>query len=210
MTILSVFFAVISPKHTRACSSLKRWPRSLQTAWHAVCRLHGHRAVCRLHSAVCRLREVSRLHGTYIPVCKLHREFYCEYHHTIHYALPALHHNYLQTSQEIVHIKSKSFIIYLWAQKRVRAQYHAVYFPTQSRRVSAILGNKTKLPPSYECNTGKSCTRSAAARTWYRPAWHKSKGLELFHCMQQGCSTTLTPHPGGDLPTSVAFQACSR
>ena len=48
MTILSVFFEVISPKHTRACSSLKRWPRSLQTAWHAVCRL----------------REVSRLHGT--------------------------------------------------------------------------------------------------------------------------------------------------
>ena len=32
MTILSVFFEVISPKHTRACSSLKRWPRSLQTA----------------------------------------------------------------------------------------------------------------------------------------------------------------------------------
>ena len=65
MTILSVFFEVISPKHTRACSSLKRWPRSLQTAWHAVCRLHGHRAICRLHGAVCRLREVSRLHGTY-------------------------------------------------------------------------------------------------------------------------------------------------
>ena len=60
MTILSVFFEVISPKHTRACSSLKRWPRSLQTAWHAVCKLHGHRAVCRL-------REVSRLHGTYTP-----------------------------------------------------------------------------------------------------------------------------------------------
>ena len=55
MTILSVFFEVVSPKHTRACSSLKRWRRSLQTAWHAVCRLHG---------AVCRLREVSRLHGT--------------------------------------------------------------------------------------------------------------------------------------------------
>ena len=33
MRILSVFFEVISPKHTRACSSLKRWPRSLQTAW---------------------------------------------------------------------------------------------------------------------------------------------------------------------------------
>ena len=32
MTILSVFFVVISPKHTRACSSLKQWPRSLQTA----------------------------------------------------------------------------------------------------------------------------------------------------------------------------------
>ena len=32
MTILSVFFEVISSKHTRACSSLKRWPRSLQTA----------------------------------------------------------------------------------------------------------------------------------------------------------------------------------
>ena len=49
MTILSVFFEVISPKHTHARSSLKRWPRSLQTAWHAVCRL----------------REVSRLHGTH-------------------------------------------------------------------------------------------------------------------------------------------------
>ena len=32
MTILSVFFEVISPKHIRACSSSKRWPRSLQTA----------------------------------------------------------------------------------------------------------------------------------------------------------------------------------
>ena len=52
MTILSVFFEVISPKHTRACSSLKRWPRSLQTAWHAVCRL----------------REVSRLHGTHMLI----------------------------------------------------------------------------------------------------------------------------------------------
>ena len=32
MTILSVFFEVISPKHTRARSSLKQWPRSRQTA----------------------------------------------------------------------------------------------------------------------------------------------------------------------------------
>ena len=64
MTILSVFFEVISPKHTRACSSLKQWPRSL-------------------HGAVCRLREVSRLHGTYTPpipqfvqlkyICSLYR-----------------------------------------------------------------------------------------------------------------------------------------
>ena len=51
----------------------KRPSRSLQTAWHAVCRLHGHRAICRLaslvlHGAVCRLREVSRLHGTSISV----------------------------------------------------------------------------------------------------------------------------------------------
>ena len=63
MTILSVFFEVISPKHTRACSSLKRPSRSLQTAWHAVCRLHG---------AVCRLREVSRLHGTYTSYLHIH------------------------------------------------------------------------------------------------------------------------------------------
>ena len=67
-TNLSLFPPITSKKtNDNPCQKklpLKRPSRSLQTAWHAVCRLHGHRAVCRLHGAVCRLREVSRLHGT--------------------------------------------------------------------------------------------------------------------------------------------------
>ena len=57
-TIKSWQFSLFSLKLSLQSTHVHERPsRSLQTAWHAVCRLHGHRAVCRL-------REVSRLHGT--------------------------------------------------------------------------------------------------------------------------------------------------